>query len=83
VTMAAALNPAQTDIRIARFDQLFQTFDPSPFRERDLDPDATAYIVDWVRELNHRVPIEIHLKSPSANCASCFALAGSILRSAC
>ena len=24
--------------------------DPAPFRERDLDPNAEAYIVDWARE---------------------------------
>ncbi|MCF7979880.1 MAG: hypothetical protein K9L82_18100 [Chromatiaceae bacterium] len=59
--MATTVSPAQIDIRIGRVDQLFQTFDPSPFRERDLDPDATAFIVDWARELNRRVPIEIHL----------------------
>ncbi|RKT43831.1 hypothetical protein [Thiocapsa rosea] len=52
---------AEIDIRIARIDQLFETFDPSPFRERDLDPAATAFIVDWARELNRSIPIELHL----------------------
>jgi hypothetical protein len=52
---------AAIDIRIARVDQLFQTFDPSPFRDRDLDPAATRYIVDWARELNRKVPIAIRL----------------------
>jgi hypothetical protein len=59
--MATAPSPTQIDIRIGRVDQRFQTFDPSRFRERDLDPDATAFIVDWARELNRRVPLEIHL----------------------
>lgn len=30
--------------------QLFNSLDPSPFIERDLDPNAAAYIVDWVRQ---------------------------------
>lgn len=59
--MEAPSPPAVIDIRIARIEQLFQTFDPSPFRERDLDPDASAFIVDWAREQHRRQPIEIHL----------------------
>ena len=30
--------------------QLFNAMDPAPFRERDLDPNADDYIVDWGRE---------------------------------
>ncbi|MCG6942607.1 MAG: hypothetical protein LJE69_15310 [Thiohalocapsa sp.] len=54
-------DPAVLDIRIGRVEQLFQTFDPSPFRDRDLDPKATQYIVDWARGLNRKVAIGIHL----------------------
>ena len=35
-----------TDLR-----QLFNSLDPAPFRERDLDPAADAYITDWAREV--------------------------------
>ena len=51
----------ELDIRIGRVDQLFQTFDPSPFRDRDLDPVATQYIVDWARERHRKVPIALRV----------------------
>ena len=38
--------------------QLFDTLDPFPFRERDLDKDAEEYIVGWAREF----PRDQHLK---------------------
>ncbi len=31
--------------------------DPAPFRERDLDPNAQAYIVDWARETRVAQPL--------------------------
>ncbi len=37
--------------------QLFNSMDPAPFRERDLDPSAEAYIVDWAREAPRRGPL--------------------------
>jgi hypothetical protein len=30
--------------------QLYNAMDPAPFRERDLDPNAEDYIMDWGRE---------------------------------
>jgi hypothetical protein len=30
--------------------QLFNSMDPAPFRQRDLDPEAAAYIVGWAQE---------------------------------
>jgi len=30
--------------------QIFDSLDPAPFRERDLDPKAAAYIVEWAQE---------------------------------
>ena len=44
--------------RSVGFHQLFNTFDPSPFHERDLDDDAEAYIVDSVDEF----PLQKHLR---------------------
>jgi hypothetical protein len=38
-------------IRIAELWQLFNAIDPSPFRERDLDPRAEAFIVEWAKDL--------------------------------
>ncbi|TVQ85952.1 MAG: hypothetical protein EA400_14205 [Chromatiaceae bacterium] len=61
--MVKVLLPAQLEIRLGRIDQIFQTLDPSPFRERGLDPDAAAYIIGWARDQNRRVPLEIHLNT--------------------
>jgi hypothetical protein len=38
------------EIRVAELKQLFNTLDPSPFHERDLDPKAQEFIVNWARE---------------------------------
>ena len=52
------------EIRIARIDQLFNSFDPSPFDERDLDDDAKSHIAGWARELPKDVPICLLLHMP-------------------
>jgi hypothetical protein len=39
--------------------QLFNTFDPTPFWDRDIDTDAEEFIVDWARDLPKREPIRI------------------------
>jgi hypothetical protein len=33
--------------------------DPAPFRERDLDPKAEAFIVEWARELRRDAPLAL------------------------
>lgn len=42
--------------------QLFNTLDPFPFRERDLDAEAERYIVEWAQELPKKQPIEIVIR---------------------
>ena len=44
-------------IRVAELRQLFNAIDPSPFRERDLDPRAEEFIVEWAGDL----PRDAHL----------------------
>ncbi len=39
------------EVRVAELRQLFDAIDPSPFRQRDLDPRADEFIVEWAREL--------------------------------
>ena len=39
------------EVRVAELRQLFNAIDPSPFRERDLDPRAEQFLVDWARDL--------------------------------
>lgn len=38
------------ELHVGEMKQLFNAMDPAPFRERDLDPNAEAYIVDWAGE---------------------------------
>jgi hypothetical protein len=51
------------EIRVAELRQLFNAIDPSPFRQRDLDPRAEAFIVDWARDLPMDKPwaLRVHL----------------------
>jgi hypothetical protein len=39
--------------------QLFDSMDPAPFRERDLDPKAAEYIVDSAREAPRGAPLAL------------------------
>jgi len=45
--------------------QLFQTLDPLPFRERDLDAAVEEYIVGWAGELSPKGPLTIVLHLPA------------------
>lgn len=54
------------EVRIREVAQLFNSFDPSPFHERDLDDDAENYIVGWACELPYHVPIRIVIHLPPA-----------------
>ena len=45
------------DLYLAETRQLFDSMDPAPFRERDLEPKAEAYVVEWAREAPARVPL--------------------------
>jgi hypothetical protein len=38
------------DMHVGELNQLFNSMDPAPFRERDLDPRAEEFIVEWARE---------------------------------
>jgi hypothetical protein len=38
------------ELHVNELRQLFNAMDPAPFHERDLDPNAVQYIVDWARE---------------------------------
>jgi len=38
------------ELHVAETRQLYNAMDPAPFRERDLDPNAEDYIMDWGRE---------------------------------
>jgi hypothetical protein len=64
-------NPADViELRVNDIGQLFQSLDPSPFRERDLDKDAEEYIVSWARELTKDQPIKIIVHLPEREAQS-------------
>lgn len=45
------------ELHVNELRQLFNAMDPAPFRERDLDPNAEQYIVDWAREAHSHGPL--------------------------
>ncbi|MDO8678218.1 MAG: hypothetical protein Q7R30_06595 [Acidobacteriota bacterium] len=47
------------EVHVGELNQLFNAMDPAPFRERDLDPNAEAFIVEWARELHHDRPLAL------------------------
>ena len=51
-------------IRLYDVNQLFETKDASPFRERDLAKDADEYLVARAEELPRNAPIEIFVYLP-------------------
>lgn len=48
-------------VRVGELSQLFNSIDPSPFRERDLDPDCEEFIVSWAREFPPNEPLRIEI----------------------
>jgi hypothetical protein len=52
------------EVQVEELGQLFDTLDPFPFRERDLDKDAEEYIVGWAREFPRKQSIKIIVHAP-------------------
>lgn len=44
--------------------QLFNSLDPSPFHEKDLDDDAVEYIVGTAREFSLKAPLRLRIHLP-------------------
>lgn len=51
------------EVYVGQLKQLFNAMDPSPFRERDLDPNAEEFIVGWAREASPhtQLALAVHL----------------------
>jgi hypothetical protein len=64
--MGEQSEPSAIEVRVDEITQLFDTLDPFPFRERDLDKDAEEYIVGWAREFPRDAPIKIIVHVPEA-----------------
>jgi hypothetical protein len=67
------LTPARIELRLHELSQLFNSMDPSPFYEKDLDEDAEEFIVGWAEELPRDRPLElvVYLAKP-ADCPAIF-----------
>lgn len=61
--MSTPAKPAHMELRLRELAQLFNSMDPSPFVDRDLDRDAEEFIVGWARELpaTHEFELVLHL----------------------
>ena len=68
--MPAVASPTGTprhsiEVRLSRLRQLFNSLDPSPFHEKDLDRDAETYIFESANELHVAEPIELVVHLPA------------------
>jgi hypothetical protein len=57
-------NPAQPhtiELKLRDMNQLFNSMDPSPFVERDLDDDAEEFIVSWAQEFPPAAPVRLRV----------------------
>jgi hypothetical protein len=52
-------NYAVIEVHVAELRQLFNAIDPSPFRQKDLDPNAEEFIVGWAREVPGNEPLAL------------------------
>jgi hypothetical protein len=54
------------EIKLQEFEQLFNTIDPSPFHEKDLDHDLEEFIESWAKEypLHEPLRLVVHLEKP-------------------
>jgi len=54
------------ELRLRELGQLFNSLDPTPFHEKDLDPDAEQFIESWALEFapDSRLQIVVHLEHP-------------------
>ncbi len=48
-------------VHVGELKQLFNSIDPSPFREKDLDPAAEEFIVEWAREAPRGKPLALFI----------------------
>jgi hypothetical protein len=62
---AVAKGAATIEIRLSRPQQLFNSLDPSPFHERDLDEDAESYLVDSADEYPLKTPLILIIHLPA------------------
>jgi hypothetical protein len=57
------VRPATLNLYLSDLRRLFDSMDPAPFRERDLDPAAATYVVEWAEEVRAKESLRmvVHL----------------------
>ena len=53
------------ELRLRELNQLFDSFDPAPFHEKDLDRDAEEFITSWAREYPPDAQLVFRLHLPA------------------
>jgi hypothetical protein len=54
-------HPHYISLKLHDLNQLFNSMDPSPFIEKDLDDDAEEFIVSWAQEYPEHTPIRLRI----------------------
>lgn len=49
------------ELKLRDMSQLFNSMDPSPFHEKDLDSDAEEFIVSWAQEYPSQAPLALRI----------------------
>jgi hypothetical protein len=58
-TATTPVHPHIISVKLHDVNQLFNSMDPSPFIEKDLDDDAEEFIVCWAQEFSPNAPINL------------------------
>lgn len=54
-------HPQYISLKLHDASQLFNSMDPSPFIEKDLDDDAEEFIISWAQEFSPGAPIRLRI----------------------
>ena len=60
-TATDRVHPHTISLKLRDTNQLFNSMDPSPFIEKDLDDDAEEFIVSWAQEFPTNAPIKLRI----------------------
>lgn len=68
------------EVHISELTQIFNSLDPSPFHEKDLDADADEFVLGWAKELPRQKPLalRVHLDKPAVTSEMAHDLSNSI-----
>ena len=64
-----AMTTGLIEVKLTELKQFFNSMDPSPFHERDLDEDAEEFIVSWAQEhpQQQNLRLVLHLTKPPSD----------------